>query len=479
MKHSERRFLIRTLPAATLGFLLLAALLWLLPELRLAAAERALAAGDHARALGWLGEVDTAQERAFYDRCRFEEAVSLEAAGRYAKAREIYSALDETPERAERLNACDYALAEAAYTEGRVEDSLAAFTALGGYRDSRDRAETCRMALAERAYEAGLSAQAVQQYLAIGSDAAEARAAEIAMAITGLFSAEEALLAVQGVDGSELARWEALRTKRESLKRNALAVGFLHTLGLRADGTAVAVGDDTYGQCGVSEWKELTAVAAGAYHSVGLRRDGTVVAAGDDRFDQCKVGQWRNVVAIAANDYGTAALTEDGAILTTGYLDYAAKTADWPQDLVQLTGGGHIFAAVRENGSALATHPSSRAETFFNLVGFICHSGYAVGLFNDGTVCAQGITLPDTWQETVALSGSATRVAAIRMDGSVAVHTFQRRDEIPFALPAPAVAAAVGGTHMAFLLEDGRVCAFGENGAGQCGTEKWSLFSAE
>ena len=67
-----------------------------------------------------------------------------------------------------------------------------------------------------------------------------------------------------------------------------------HTVGLRSDGTVVAVGDDQYGQCsGLSGWKDIVAMAAGDRHTVGLRSNGTVVAVGWNRSGQCTVNKWK------------------------------------------------------------------------------------------------------------------------------------------------------------------------------------------
>lgn len=71
--------------------------------------------------------------------------------------------------------------------------------------------------------------------------------------------------------------------------RTVLAAGRRHTVGLKPDGTVIAAGDNTCGQCGVDGWREIVSVAAasvhvarntGNAHTVGLRADGTVVAAG-------------------------------------------------------------------------------------------------------------------------------------------------------------------------------------------------------
>jgi len=59
-----------------------------------------------------------------------------------------------------------------------------------------------------------------------------------------------------------------------------VAAGGHYTVGLKADGTVVAVGWNYHGQCNVSSWTNVIQVAAGAWQTVGLKSDGTVVAAG-------------------------------------------------------------------------------------------------------------------------------------------------------------------------------------------------------
>ena len=72
------------------------------------------------------------------------------------------------------------------------------------------------------------------------------------------------------------------------------AVGY-YTVGLKADGTVVAVGDNTDGQCEVSDWRDIVAISAGYGHTVGLKSDGTVVAVGYNEFGQCDVSGWTNI----------------------------------------------------------------------------------------------------------------------------------------------------------------------------------------
>ena len=74
----------------------------------------------------------------------------------------------------------------------------------------------------------------------------------------------------------------------------AVSAGDYHTVGLKADGTVVAVGDNRNGRCNVQGWSDIVAVSAGGgSHTVGLKADGTVVAVGSNSQGQCGVQDWK------------------------------------------------------------------------------------------------------------------------------------------------------------------------------------------
>ena len=75
----------------------------------------------------------------------------------------------------------------------------------------------------------------------------------------------------------------------------AVSAGEFHTVGLKADGTVVAVGDNEYGRCNVSGWRDIVAISAGGWHTVGLKADGTVVAVGRDDHGRCDVDGWKDI----------------------------------------------------------------------------------------------------------------------------------------------------------------------------------------
>ncbi len=52
-------------------------------------------------------------------------------------------------------------------------------------------------------------------------------------------------------------------------------------------------GYNYYDQCdGVADWKNVVAISVGGYHTVGLTSNGTVVAVGDNSYGQCDVSGW-------------------------------------------------------------------------------------------------------------------------------------------------------------------------------------------
>ena len=107
-----------------------------------------------------------------------------------------------------------------------------------------------------------------------------------------------------------------------------VAAGVGHTVGLKSDGTVVAVGYNEYGCCNAGGWTDITQVAAGWSHTVGLKSDGTVVAVGDNYYGQCNVGKWTDITQVAAGWSHTVGLKSDGTVVATG--DYYSGSLPTP-----------------------------------------------------------------------------------------------------------------------------------------------------
>ena len=72
----------------------------------------------------------------------------------------------------------------------------------------------------------------------------------------------------------------------KSFTYTEISAGANHTVLLRSDGSAVAIGNNTHGQCNIPPLKEGMAyiqISAGISHTVLIRSDGCAVAVGSNR----------------------------------------------------------------------------------------------------------------------------------------------------------------------------------------------------
>ena len=62
------------------------------------------------------------------------------------------------------------------------------------------------------------------------------------------------------------------------------------------DGTVVSTGNNDFGQCNMLSWTDIVAVSTGPFQTVGLKSDGTVVAVGyyEDN-GQHDISDWKNI----------------------------------------------------------------------------------------------------------------------------------------------------------------------------------------
>lgn len=473
-----RLSVLRLIVLATLiffaGLVFLSVMRVRIPQQRLQDMERLLAAGDTDAARRLAGSLgDEAAAESFLARCDYLDAEKAFACGDLAAARELYAAAGSWEDSAEKVKLCDYRRAEELVSSGLLEEAEALFASLGGYSDAADRALDCRFDRASALESAGDLNAAAELFDTLGPyRGADARLLRIAKAATGL-NDDEAISAFRGMSPEARARMAALGTAREALPRGVLAVGFYHTVGLRADGTVLACGDDSFGQCAVASLHDVTAVATGAYHTVALHSDGTVSALGRNSEKQCDTGSWRGVAAIAASDYATFGLTTDGRLLCTGFYDYS-EPESW-SGLAAVTGGSYNLAALRADGTVWTYPKLKNTEALRGCVSLAVNTGCAVGAMSDGSVVSSVFDL-SAWQDVIEVSSSGTAILALDMQGRVLAHFFRESDALDFSSFTGVRAIAAGGTHFALLLEDGSVKVLGQNGRGEAETAGWDLF---
>jgi len=475
----ERKGILRTILLSTLAFALLLAAGLLLSAAAAkslpARIESALARSDTARAAALIRRMDDGELREEYERrCRFAEAADKLAAGEWGEAAALYASLGGADGAAEGYAEARYRMAEEALANGDWDSAAALFDALGSFSDASELALQARYEKADALEAGGEIYESILLFHKLGDYAdARERALKLAETICGKRDLEAALAAARYLSPEEAAHRDELKAKRDALPKGIVAVGFYHTAARRSDGTVLACGDDSFGQCKVGDWRRVKAVCAGAYHTVGLLEDGTVIAAGRNDEGQCEVGAWRDIVAVAAADYATFGLKRDGTVVACSYNDYY-MLGDWTK-VTAISGGSYALAALREDGDALFSHESARSDELHDLVGVAVNTGYGVGLREDGSVVCAAVDVTD-WADIVSVAASANAVLGLDAQGRVHAVFFHPDGEIDISSLRGVVAMAAGGTHDAFVTEEGAVVTLGDNTRGECETDGWKLF---
>ena len=347
----------------------------------------------------------------------------------------------------------NYKAAEVLFESGKYNEALKIFESLGGYKDSQSKSFNTREAILNRDYA---SAEALLESGNIGS-------AAIAFYQLGNYR-----------DAKERSRnlWEQVST------RSTIAAGDCHSVGLKMDGTVIAVGgygdgqldvkdwknivsvavgdsctfglkDDgsvngvgwnIHGQCEVSDWKDIVQVSSGREHTVGLKADGTVIATqikiiGNSNNDrgQCDVSEWENVIAIDTGKFTTVGLKADGTVVAAGFNEQIKKKISEWRDVVKIACNSNIVIGLKRDGSIVATPLPPRFDvllSYHDIVSVAVGQSHVVCLRQDGTVIAAGEDTygacdVSTWTDIVAIAAGDFHTLGLKSDGSVIATEFK------------------------------------------------------
>lgn len=150
-------------------------------------------------------------------------------------------------------------------------------------------------------------------------------------------------------------------------------------IGAKSDGTVIGIGDNTYGQRGVSGWSTIKKVSMGLNHTVGLKQDGTVVATGNNFHGQCNVTGWTDVIQISANGNFTLGLKSNGTVLFCGDNgDGQGNVSGWSDVRYISAGRLHSIGVLNDNTAvACGSNAASQLDgigTFGNI--HLLEAGY-------------------------------------------------------------------------------------------------------
>jgi hypothetical protein len=178
-----------------------------------------------------------------------------------------------------------------------------------------------------------------------------------------------------------------------------VAAGGYHTVGLKTDGTVVAVGLNESGQCDVGGWTDIVQVAvggcgAGVGHTVGLKTDGTVVAVGENYYGQCDVGGWTDIVQVAAGGYHTVGLKTDGTVVAVGWNEFGqCDVGNWT-GIAKVAAGCDYTVGLKTDDTVVAVGGNDDGQCdvggWTGIIQVAAGSFHTVGLKTDGTVVAVG-----------------------------------------------------------------------------------------
>ena len=283
---------------------------------------------------------------------------------------------------------------------------------------------------------------------------------------------------------------QADRESRESAQRAAwrekvvltaglISAGAAHTVGLRLDGTAMAVGGEdivgrrdtgaqfrfrrNFGQCNVSGWQNLVAITAGKCRTFGLKSDGTVVTTSNGHQE---VVNWRNIVKVTAGTAHVVGLKADGTVVATSDADKAqCDVSNWT-DIVEVVAGWYHTIGVKADGTVVAAGTNDKGRcsvhSWTDIVAVTAGEYHTLGLKSDGTVVAAGSNEVGQcnvshWRNVVAVAAGELHSVGLLADGTVIATGADLCDQCHVYHWTDIVAVAAGEAHTVGLKSDGTV----------------------
>ncbi len=425
----------------------------------------------------------------------YKKAESLLASGQYEEASAAFEALGDYKDSRQRIEDCktaeieaDYQAASKLVEESRFEEAITVFENLGDYKDSKDRITEAKYFSAIALENAGNYDEAIAAFQMLGDykDSSEQISEMLYIKARNLREAGNNSSAAilfgklrDYKDAQELSKmlWDSVA------RRDTIATGLFHTVGLKTDGTVVAVGDNSNGQCDVSTWKDIVAIDADFRYTIGLKGDGTVIAVGWNNWGQCDVFDWEDIVAISAGRGHTVGLKSDGTVVAVGNNDYGqCDISDW-KDIVAVSAGDSHTVGMKSDGTIVAVGGNSNGECdivdWKDVITAIADGGITFGLKSNGSIVAVGYNYygqcnVSDWKNIVTAATGAWYSVGLKNDGIVVAIGDNGFGQCNVSNWKDIVAISAGNGHTVGLKSNGTVVAVGENSDGQCDVGSWT-----
>ena len=272
---------------------------------------------------------------------------------------------------------------------------------------------------------------------------------------------------------------ERLQTKRERIAKfqGCISAGGGFTVGLKADGTVVAVGNKEWGGCKVSGWRDIIAVSTGGLRTLGLKADGTVVSTDKD----VNISGWRDIISISCGFFG---IKTDGSVVNiendsvVGKSEKIVQIEQGNNHIVILRADGMIHALFSKDAEKGNKYGECNIEAWRNTVAISVGNSHTVGLNAAGLVGAVGLNEDgqcnvSKWQDIIAISAGGRHTVGLKADGTVIATGGNNVGQCNVSSWHDIVAISAHGWFTVGLKADGTVVAVGNNEYGQCNVSKW------
>ena len=231
---------------------------------------------------------------------------------------------------------------------------------------------------------------------------------------------------------------------QERITDRTLSASFWGIAAIQSDGKVLSydIKEDLLG------WSDIISVSIGFDHILGLKKDGTVLAMGSNDFSQCNVrgSYWKNIIAIEAGTYASFGIRSDGTVTAVGSfinMDTFEEIDSWRDIIMLATGSSHIVG-LKADGSVVAAGGDLYGETLVSgwsdIVAVAAYSYFTIGLKSDGTVVTTGdnewehdwenyfdepapdwCSDPRNWTDIKAISVGNVDIIGVKHDGTVVV----------------------------------------------------------
>lgn len=223
--------------------------------------------------------------------------------------------------------------------------------------------------------------------------------------------------------------------------------------------------------------KDLTAVAVGPLHCVGLRADGTVVMWGLE-YEPAPAVYWippglNRVRAVACGGFFSAALKDDGSVVTWGYLG-SPPSAPIESAQAMAAGWGHLLI-LKDDGTVAALGGNDAGQInvpqgLSNVVAIAAGGLFSAALKADGRVAVWGQVYnshvpPDSLSDVVQLASSSLSLLALRADGTVVPLSGSREIRTVPQNLLDVVSLSVSDLNAVAIKSDGTVVVWGYSGS--------------